>query len=260
MVKYKKHLVAFIDILGFKDLINENDPKKIFKLLSVREEIEKIIGKDKGSLDLKISSFSDCIVLSMEYESNDYKIFNRFLQDISFYSLLATMNEHLIRGGFTIGDLYHDESKVFGPALNKAYVIETNQAVYPRIIFDTEVVKELKEFKKKITSGHYIKVLNSYTTRYEDGQYGLDASLVCSGFVSESIEQKKSFIVYLNNVAHTIVSGYNKHIVSPCIFKKYQWLLDRYNENIRKIEKGKYAININEFNEAEFNIPFEDKA
>jgi len=46
----------------------------------------------------------------------------------------------IIRGAITIGDLYHDERIVFGPALNQAYEIESTIANYPRVIVDKRIV------------------------------------------------------------------------------------------------------------------------
>lgn len=41
-----------------------------------------------------------------------------------------------LRGAVTIGLLHHDEDIVFGPALNRAYELESRHAIFPRIILD----------------------------------------------------------------------------------------------------------------------------
>lgn len=50
-----------------------------------------------------------------------------------------------LRGAITKGNLFSDNSKVFGPALNQAYILESQSAVYPRIIFTTKLLNEYKE-------------------------------------------------------------------------------------------------------------------
>jgi len=44
----------------------------------------------------------------------------------------------------TIGLLHHDTDIVFGPALNRAYVLESQQAQYPRIIIDPQAPELLE--------------------------------------------------------------------------------------------------------------------
>lgn len=44
--------------------------------------------------------------------------------------------EYLVRGAITRGALYHDDAVVVGPALVRAYELESQVAIYPRIILD----------------------------------------------------------------------------------------------------------------------------
>ena len=55
------------------------------------------------------------------------------VQDIARWSLLSGF---LIRGGITIGKLYHNATQgvVFGEALVEAYNLESKDAIYPRVI------------------------------------------------------------------------------------------------------------------------------
>ncbi len=50
----------------------------------------------------------------------------------------------VVRGGITIGDLYWDTDHIFGPALVRAYDLESNFAVYPRIVLDAEIADQIK--------------------------------------------------------------------------------------------------------------------
>lgn len=53
----------------------------------------------------------------------------------------------LFRGGITYGKVVHTDKMLFGPAMNKAYSLESKTAVYPRIIIDNDVIKQI--FKHK---------------------------------------------------------------------------------------------------------------
>ena len=48
----------------------------------------------------------------------------------------------LIRGAVAKGPLYHKQSVMFGPALLDAYGLETNVAMYPRIVLSREVHRD----------------------------------------------------------------------------------------------------------------------
>lgn len=46
-----------------------------------------------------------------------------------------------MRGAVTVGAIHHDQHIVFGPALNRAYELESKVAFYPRILIDTPSVE-----------------------------------------------------------------------------------------------------------------------
>jgi hypothetical protein len=47
-------------------------------------------------------------------------------------------------GAVTIGLVHHDAEIVFGPALNRAYMLESQQAKFPRILMDPEAPELLE--------------------------------------------------------------------------------------------------------------------
>ncbi|HTG56249.1 MAG TPA: hypothetical protein VL943_08285, partial [Niabella sp.] len=50
----------------------------------------------------------------------------------------------MIRGGITIGDLIHEENgALFGPAMNEAYRLESNSAIYPRVVISNNAKSHL---------------------------------------------------------------------------------------------------------------------
>jgi len=61
----------------------------------------------------------------------------------------------LVRGGISIGELFIDETMVWGEALLKAYDLESNAAIYPRILLDSNLLshiesdEELTEFVRQ---------------------------------------------------------------------------------------------------------------
>lgn len=63
-----------------------------------------------------------------------------------------------MHGGVTVGSLIHDNNKCFDPAMVEAHTLESQNAVYPRILIDEKVKKydlqyrginNTKEFEKQ---------------------------------------------------------------------------------------------------------------
>jgi hypothetical protein len=87
-------------------------------------------------LKTRITTFSDNAVVSEPVEGPNFHL---LLFRLGYMQVIASWSGLLIRGAVTIGDIVHDDSIVFGPALNRAYELESQQAIYPRIILDPDI-------------------------------------------------------------------------------------------------------------------------
>lgn len=135
---YEDRLVAFFDTLGWREQIRDagDDPRHIARLASLPKLFSKFVTDiaphDPGA---QITSFSDNVIVSVPYNLNSL---NRFLSGIATVQLGLALSGFWIRGALTIGKIRHDEHLVFGPALNRAYELETKHAIYPRVLVDPE--------------------------------------------------------------------------------------------------------------------------
>lgn len=158
-------IVAFIDILGFSDKINEydGDPqsnilKELYDALneSIELAIEQIIKNDQSSdikdvLDYKM--FSDCICISLPFHNSylNFQIqYNYLSLIVKTYQLSMMQKGFYLRGGISIGSYYSDSKMIFSGGLVKAYKIESS-INYPVIAVDKMLVerfyKNYEEFK-----------------------------------------------------------------------------------------------------------------
>ena len=105
------------------------------------------MGEDKLSEIFRYKIFSDCIVVSADCINEDGN-----LEDTYIFHLLRTLiyiqseiihYGFFLRGAVTIDNHYEDDKVVFSPALIKAYELEKDNAVYPRIILDKKLVDEI---------------------------------------------------------------------------------------------------------------------
>lgn len=145
---YENRYVFFIDILGFKSLIEESNPYKIYQLLDHFSipSIERIIANRSPSPEfnkfykkelsaISVSNFSDCITISIPIEFDD--LLWQVTESIALLQLIILKKFNIyLRGGMTSGEIIHTKEKIFGPALNRSYLIESEQAVHPRILLE----------------------------------------------------------------------------------------------------------------------------
>lgn len=243
MVSYEKRIVAFIDILGFKALVKETQQsihsqakitniKDAFDLIYsilkehyTPEEIEKV----------KCSTFSDCIVLSFPARQTN-SLFFSLLPLIWLQAQLAWNHNILLRGAITVGDIYHENDMVFGPAMIEAYELESTKAIYPRIILDPKIEVEynqwLAELQKEGNSNQIYDLKNElrYTFKYRDGllskdsdeYYYVDYLEKIAGEMDEP-ENYIKFIDHIENLIHPYLeSGTNESLL-----RKYVWLYEK---------------------------------
>lgn len=131
---YETRLVAFFDILGWKNEIEEanSDPRHIARLATALR-LFNANADAIGDAGARLTTFSDNVVFSKPYAAGDVRW---LLEGLAVTQLgLASMG-FWIRGGVTVGEIYHDEYIVFGPALNRAHHLESKVSEVPRIIVD----------------------------------------------------------------------------------------------------------------------------
>ena len=153
---YEDRLLAYMDILGWKDATSRLAPEKLVEALDLiheeprtfnEAERQKLMefGKQPGVevfpgyLKIHTAAFSDNIAISQP-KAPDTSIFS-----IHRICLRLLHLGFLTRGAITVGHLYHEDNVIFGPALNRAHAIEVREAKFPRIVCDDPLVMMLKD-------------------------------------------------------------------------------------------------------------------
>lgn len=93
----------------------------------------KLAGEDVWPGDPQVTQFSDCLTISTR---DDYAGKSQLISILQSLSISLMHQGFLLRGGISIGELYHRESMVFGSAFLNAYELENRSSIYPRIILD----------------------------------------------------------------------------------------------------------------------------
>ena len=146
--KYNERYCAYIDILGFSEIIASLDRgghsaeqiRELFKLMTKRPPHEHIPGQEIA--DLRIQSISDAICISASLSTAGL---THLLTAIESLAGRILRHGYFIRGAVVKGQLYHDDHAVFGSALVRAYNLESNTVRYPRVMVTNEVVRDIPD-------------------------------------------------------------------------------------------------------------------
>ena len=252
-LKYENRLVAFIDILGFKDIVkqSEKDPSKIQLLYSVlnylknwevsenwnlsKVEIEEDAQK-RGVENFDITrktnstSFSDSIVVSVKVDNNVNEMASTLITNLAYIGAILIEKGILFRGGLTIGNIIHKENgTVFGQGLIEAYILESNNAKYPRIVLSDKLLKELN-YPLDTKRNRY--PYHQYIDRFEDGCVGFHQMIYFQVMENSTEMTVEKLITSLEKVRKVIVKGLDSSFEKPDVFEKYKWLQSQYNKLI----------------------------
>lgn len=237
-IEYKECYVAFLDILGFKDLIKTEAFDKIlgiFRALSddgfktaffrAADKKDDMYGKYNDTLmAVNVHVMSDSIVVSAPCDS-PYAL--ETLIDVCMFlqiKLFDLDEPVLMRGAVAKGEYYCNDSVVFGRGMVDAYLYQENYSVYPRIILSNDLVREIKyeEHKGKLFMDD------------EDKYWYIDCMKEYLGNHNESDEECRKF--------RSLIDKYLNGYADIRIRQKYMWLDEEYDRVVHNVLKGKIGI------------------
>ncbi len=158
-LQLKSHFVAFIDILGFSDMVrhdceSSDSPKYLDILYRAHHRASLIFGTD---LDAGLIQFSDSVVFSRPFDLTELA---GFISAIAEWQKALLTDGLLCRGGVTFGKHFVKDRFMFSKGMIEAYQLESMQARYPRIV----VSENLLELASPIIDASKLQIL-----REEDG-------------------------------------------------------------------------------------------
>lgn len=138
--RYSDRLIAFMDILGFGSLIATSaNPKyeeeTIARVTAVLRESIGLLEKATVS-DVAFTQFSDSFAISVRADRPSEATLSAFTFSVLEIVRCFLKAKLFLRGGITRGKLLHNDDLLFGPAMNRAYELESKVARVPRIVLD----------------------------------------------------------------------------------------------------------------------------
>lgn len=228
-MKYEKRIVLFLDIMGFSKTVDDSVNnvqlfEKIFKTLTkiYSDKVKKYDGPLKGvDNGTQISTFSDCMVISAPFQEQGSWFF--FVHSAYWLINEILWEGFLVRGSIVIGDLYHDNRIVFGPALNIAVHNESKVANYPRVLVNDDDYTNAISTTAMYGDVEEEKRLLDYLIRKDtDGWLFID-------YLSKhhEFDDFETYIELLVKVKDIINKGLT--ISDSHVLEKYHWLKRYYN-------------------------------
>lgn len=236
MSNYENRIVLFLDILGFKKIIqgtvqknsqsrDEEIKEKTSFIIETINEMKEVAQPNLNNSSKVVSQFSDSIVIS--FNADDQKEIPILFHNLQRLIVKLIAREVLCRGAISYGKLYHKSNMIFGPALVDAYETESKAALYPRVILDKSVLEIMKsnysiEYKNSYRKIRFESDIASYLKTDTDDKFYIDFFTGTMMFY----EDKELFNVY-KNLRKMIINGLRNK--KPNINIKYGWMKNKYN-------------------------------
>lgn len=234
---YAKSLVSFIDIMGFKNIVENHSAAKIFEILDL---IEKETMVSSGEIEIGINSFSisDCFIRTRQTGVNP----GIYAPDLQSELLILTHIQHtlitkdlLVRGAIFYGDVYSEGKVIFGPAYQSAYKYESEKAVYPRIIVHDSVLDSYRGYPEKPRDLDFAnarsEVYNQIRKDSKDGLWFIDYLTNIASELEDAFSYSKYLIYHRNLVSSGLIDN-----VRSRSFDKFKWMRRYHNLVIDELD------------------------
>lgn len=248
---YEKKVVAFIDVLGFKektDITNPDQKHPVhLNLLDIKDFIEHLnnfYNQMDNRNKIKSHRFSDSCMFSAPPEALEY-----LLDVLHRMQLYFASKDFFLRGAITYDYIYDNEGFFYGKALNTAYTLESSKAIYPRIIFDKKAFKSMDDIAKFKSPGTEDVPSFIQDLRREHLKKDFDGNICIDLFkpAPKNPEFYQIFAWYdhekmLESIFENIIKNIRKCKNQPNLLIKYIWLLENYKNYMHEVQPDEKII------------------
>lgn len=251
--KVSKHIIIFIDIMGFEKMVENDDENCLLYLKEFNDKFNSqidfatdLINPISTKNDLKVDAnkikkinFSDTIVICYPIENIDSKGIK-----LVVYSLIISMALHFpilyeknmsLRGNISIGDMYINDNIYYGKGLIDAYKFEKNGNNNKQLLiyFDKSILPYINEQEYKITLHNeiFFDIIGVLIQHFSTSTINVKGT------------QVNPSIFFIETYRNYIIRNYNENIDNYYILSKYIFLVEYFNESIDRY-KIQYANKI----------------
>lgn len=236
-VRYSLHLITYLDILGFREVIKHKTAGEISKMIRLVREAAAPDSQDKEELKQRFEHFSDLIIVATPvYSPANVELPIGLVFAELLHLVIAQMrlisDGILVRGAVTVGDLVKSWNVVYGPGLIRAYELEHDDAVVPRIVIDPRLFKQLKT-NSALRHHDYkteIKEIRTLIRKDSDGLLFVDYLRA----IASELPNSDSYIEFLG-IHRELIRKALREQDDRRIRAKYLWLKKYHNSVIHNL-------------------------
>ena len=236
---YTEKYVAFVDILGFGDLVERaaDDPVRRLDIVRALETVYEIKPPTKAQTGLQAQNFSDSLILSADLTPDGLWHLLLTLDKLSWNLLSAGI---LARGGVARGGIHHDNRIVFGPGVNEAYRLESRIAKVPRVILGRPVIEDA------VTYAQSDEIAKSYVSRLlrdDDGVWFINYLSDLAAFAHQNAPvdtlRQHNWFVAGELIRQEMQEQINDVVDQPDVYGKLAWFAKVWNRYVANEVEGR---------------------
>jgi hypothetical protein len=224
-VKYGERIVSYLDILGFRELIKLRTPGEVSKILRVLAESVKP-KSGEGSDKIEFVKFSDTIIRSVRgvIPSAAYLLYE--LKNLVYAQMALIPLGVAVRGVVTIGQIVQSWGVVFGPAVVRAYDLESEPGGVPRILIDSDALSRLSPPMTVEQLADFPGLI-----KRDGSKLFLDYLQACEDELNVPEQEYPAFLEIHRDFIRDSLTRYADN---PKILSKYQWLRHYHNSTLHE--------------------------
>ncbi|MBD9453546.1 hypothetical protein IB244_18590 [Rhizobium sp. RHZ02] len=233
MPEYEDRLILFIDFLGFKEHVDHtiDDPTFLDRLVHALETLREVGMEQEVFPSQQMTHFSDSVALSFRIDERSAVFWMLTQIRLAIFNLAG--EGFLVRGAVTAGPLYHTSEILVGPAMVRAYQLESRIAVFPRVLIDPAVIEIARVHRSSI---HHAddeeQYVRSGLAMAEDEWLWIDY-ISYEAYESAGAETDE-YPFYLERIGQMIAAGLGHS--STSVVRKHVWLHPCYVGQIELFE------------------------
>lgn len=227
-------VVAYVDLLGFKEMVRSDPTGKV--LIPVLERsiasglaFTKLMRDTVGGVNYRI--FSDNVCFWGNLDAGPLS-FSAILSTVSEFQLQLALRGVFCRGGISIGYHYASDSILYGPALLEAVELE-KVADYPRILLSPSILNHVD----------LISMAAFYYQLHKLGDEHWFVNYLWGIYFKEKENGASDLLFHQRAVSEALA----KYAGIENVLRKYRWVRDYHNDSVSHLTFATEDMKMKEF-------------
>lgn len=234
---YQNRIVAFIDILGYREKLEEFEGDaqekdtehgtRILTSAKVNEFLNtfKSVTRTLDEKNIRYYLFSDNICITVDYIENP-RLAIEILFTISDLFFAFAQKGYFLRGAIEMGKFIDEPRIALGNPLTKAYLAESKVANYPRILLSKEYYDFVSNFLVNEGASVYDESIKEHLVYSSCELYYLN--------VFYYVFQTPDKVAFFTSLRERILENLEKTSKKENLHVKYTWLASLFNKFLLK--------------------------